>query len=113
MTGVDLLADEHVNRAFVLALRANGYDVAVVHDDYPPGIDDDSILDRALRDDRVILTNDDDFASLALRKDHAGVIMYDDQGNRPADVVRGITRIDRHLDRAELHDHVEWLENWL
>lgn len=113
MNALALLADEHVKRAFITALRANGYDVAAVHEEYPGGLGDAELLDRCLDEGRIMLTNDDDFVRLARTRDHAGIVAYSDQNCSPAEIVRGITRIDRHLDDEAMRNHVEWLENWL
>ena len=37
-------ADEHVDSAFVTALRAEGYNVSTAGEDYEPGLDDEEHL---------------------------------------------------------------------
>lgn len=61
---LSFLADEHVKRVFVTELRANGCDVAWCGGDYEPGTTDRAHLSRSRDEDRVILSNDADFARL-------------------------------------------------
>lgn len=59
-----LLADENISGAVVAALRADGHDVAWVRTE-APGSDDDAVLQRAVRERRIILTFDKDFGERA------------------------------------------------
>jgi hypothetical protein len=113
MPGLSFRADEHVDSAFITALRAEGYDVSTVEADYERGLSDEDHLAECRENGRIVLTNDDDFTRLGLDTEHAGVIRYSDQGLSPGAFVRGIRRIDTHLSADEMTDHVEWLEQWL
>lgn len=110
---ISLLADEHVRRAYVTALRSTGYDVLTVDQRFEYGGTDREIITGCRNDGRVVLTNDTDFVHLAVELDHAGVIMYQQYDHPPRSIVRAIGRIDRHLSTPEFENHVEWLENWL
>lgn len=72
-----LLLDQNIDRRFVAHLRAQGHDVTRVARDYPAGILDPDILAIALREERVLITNDTDFGELVIREHraHAGVIL--------------------------------------
>lgn len=59
-----LLADENISGKVVAALRADGHDVAWVRTD-GPGSDDGAVLERAIREKRIILTFDKDFGERA------------------------------------------------
>ena len=108
------LADEHVDRAYVSAIRSNGFRVAWVDDDsYEAGSDDEELLQTASRAGFVTLTSDDDFARLGETIEHSGIVLYQQYGHSLRSIVRAITRIDRYLDHAAFRNHVEWLENWL
>jgi hypothetical protein len=61
-------ADEHVVRALVEALRRRGMDVIRVQDWGRQEADDADLLDEALADERVMLTNDTDFLQLAAER---------------------------------------------
>jgi len=58
-----LLADECCDMAVVRALRAAGHDVLAVREAIP-GAEDESVVQLALRDSRVLLTEDKDFGQL-------------------------------------------------
>jgi predicted nuclease of predicted toxin-antitoxin system len=59
------LADENVSRLVVERLRTSGFDVEYVHS---RGAPDEDVLAGAVREDRVLLTEDRDFGELVLRQ---------------------------------------------
>lgn len=61
-----LLADENIAAPLVLALRAAGHDVTYVAE-LAPGIADDAVLSLALRQGRLLLTEDKDIGELVIR----------------------------------------------
>jgi len=61
-----LLANENLPLDVVEALRNAGYEVAWIRTD-SPGIDDITILARAVAEERVLLTFDKDFGELAFQ----------------------------------------------
>jgi predicted nuclease of predicted toxin-antitoxin system len=61
---VRIVADMHVSMRTVEALRQLGHDVTRVADVLAPTATDTQIVDEAIRDDRVILTQDLDFSAL-------------------------------------------------
>ena len=65
-------ADEHVPFAIVQGLRKRGMDVLTVQDVDAQTEDDDVLLDRALAEERVILTTDQDFLRLASQLAQSG-----------------------------------------
>ena len=60
------LADENFPRVAVDALRADGHDIGWVLTN-SPGLSDRSVLARAVKEERVLLTFDTDFGELAFR----------------------------------------------
>ena len=73
-----LLANENVPGAAIAALRQQGHDVAWVRED-APGSPDPEVLDRAQRENRVVVTFDKDFGELAVRVGLAasvGVVLF-------------------------------------
>jgi predicted nuclease of predicted toxin-antitoxin system len=73
-----LLADENVPGAVVAALRQQGHDVAWIRED-APGSPDPEVLERAQRENRVVVTFDKDFGELAFRRGLAasvGVVLF-------------------------------------
>ena len=59
------LADESCDFAVVRALRADGHDVVAVSQTHR-GAPDDIVIDLAVREGRVLLTEDRDFGQLVL-----------------------------------------------
>lgn len=114
MPDLAFLADVHVKRGYVSAVRSNGFRMVWIDDEsYDPSIDDAALLEWGHRDGLVIVTNDTDFVGLADSTDHAGIVMYQQHGHSPGTFARAITRIDRYLTPEAFGNHVEWLENWL
>ncbi|HVB46951.1 MAG TPA: DUF5615 family PIN-like protein [Burkholderiales bacterium] len=58
-----LLADESCDHAVVRALHAAGHDVLAIAES-APGISDEAVIERAVRDQRIVLTDDKDFGQL-------------------------------------------------
>ena len=61
-------ADAHVVFALIQALRQRGMDIVRVQDRGHAQADDADLLDEALTDERVMLTNDTDFLVLAAER---------------------------------------------
>jgi predicted nuclease of predicted toxin-antitoxin system len=70
------LADENCDFAVVRALRTAGHDVLVVAE-AAPGAEDVVVVDLAVREGRILLTEDKDFGQLvyAAKRDTGGVIL--------------------------------------
>lgn len=68
---MEFLADENIDRPVVEKLRGRGYDVASV-DAEEKGISDEKVLDKAVEENRVIITFDKDFSEID--RDHPGVL---------------------------------------
>jgi predicted nuclease of predicted toxin-antitoxin system len=113
MAQLSFLADEHVKRSYVHALRGNGFKIVAVAEGDETGQRDDIHLERSSRGNLVVLTNDDDFVRLAGEHSHAGIVFYSEQNHDPSDFVTAIRRIDRFFSPDDMRNHVEWLENWL
>ena len=64
------LADECCDASLVSALRIDGHDVSYVLE-VSPGATDDEVLDWALSEHRVLLTEDKDFGELVHRLQRA------------------------------------------
>lgn len=61
-----ILADECCDANLVIGLRASAYDVKYVSESNP-GISDKEVLEIALDEKRLLLTEDKDFGELAVR----------------------------------------------
>jgi predicted nuclease of predicted toxin-antitoxin system len=73
-----LLANENFPADAVDALRARGHDVAWERTD-APGSSDREVLDRAVAEDRILVTIDKDFGELAFRAGlpaSSGIVLF-------------------------------------
>ncbi len=74
-----LLADENFPRPIVDLLRKQGHDVLWART-HCPGLTDRVLLQRAVADDRLVLTLDKDFWQLALQRpsdlQNSGIILF-------------------------------------
>lgn len=73
-----LLVDQNVPRAVVKRLREDDHNVTWAQTAHP-GADDEVLLKRAQEENRVVLTFDTDFGTLAFHRDlpaSAGIILF-------------------------------------
>jgi predicted nuclease of predicted toxin-antitoxin system len=92
---VRFLADENFPGIAVTALHKARHDIRWVSKD-DPGASDRIVMDRAAREERVILTFDKDFGELVFRiggAAAAGVILFRFQSASPEDLVSRILRL--------------------
>jgi len=95
-------ADAHVVFGLVQALRQRGMDVVRVQDRGREQADDTELLDEALHDERVMLTNDVDFLVLAAQRAaqqqrFAPIFFWPQQRRSIGQLVRSIIReVSRH-----------------
>ena len=70
------IVDESTGVVVARWLSALGHDVLSIREDYPRMADEDSLA-LAVREDRVVITNDKDFGDLVFRdrRAHRGVIL--------------------------------------
>jgi predicted nuclease of predicted toxin-antitoxin system len=95
---VNFLADECCDALVVDGLRRDGFDVLYVKE-IAPGSDDDTILQMALGQQRVLLTEDKDFGELVVRLKLPvyGIVLL---RMNPADSGAKLARL-RHLFRQD------------
>jgi predicted nuclease of predicted toxin-antitoxin system len=92
---MDLVADVHVKRAYLTALRAEAHSVerVVDVDTLGPTATDGEILGYARSQEAVILTNDaKDFTQF---DDHAGIIIVPQTELTAGEVAAAVARIER------------------
>ena len=72
------LLDESTNYHIASHLRRLRHDVTAIGQDYPASLRDIDILTLAVREGRIVITNDRDFGELVVRvgQPHAGVILF-------------------------------------
>jgi predicted nuclease of predicted toxin-antitoxin system len=102
-----LLADENIPLETVRALRSAGHDVYSATE-AAPGAPDVSHIELAIRDERLILTFDQDFGDLAVRgprKPTAGVLLLRFNPASAAAVTDLLTRLFQRTD-VTWRDHL-------
>jgi predicted nuclease of predicted toxin-antitoxin system len=98
-----LLANENFPSEAVDALRSRGHDVAWVRAD-APGSSDRQVLDRAVAEDRLLITFDKDLGELAFRAGlpaSTGVVLFRIRLTSPAQVAqRAVAVLEGRTDWA-------------
>lgn len=99
------LADENCDFSVVRALRSAGYDVLAVAEIAPQAPDHD-VIDLAVRDGRVLLTEDKDFGQLVyaeLRRSSGVILIRFPASERdvlPATILDAVTELQDRLARV-------------
>jgi predicted nuclease of predicted toxin-antitoxin system len=93
-TTLCFLADESCDFAVVRALRTEGYDVLAVSE-VTRRSDDRELIEQAMREERVLLTEDKDFGWLVYvsHADSAGVILIRFPGNARQTLVQSVRQV--------------------
>lgn len=107
-------ADEHVVFAVVQALRTRGMDVVTVQERERHGTSDAELLLEALKDERVLLTNDTDFLALAAEsaargESFAPIFFWPQQGRGVGEIMRRIIREAKQSDYSTACSRVVFL----
>ena len=93
------LADEGVDESIVGAVRNDGHDVRWIAEELE-GIKDNVVLEAAVRDARILITEDKDFGALVYRQQlhHRGVVLVRVDGISNAEKARIVARAIREHD---------------
>lgn len=101
--------DEHVPRAVAEGLRRRGIDVLRAQEAGMLEAADEEHLALALREGRVVVTQDADFLRLhAAGRAHAGIV-YAPQATPIGAIIRGLMLIHDVLGPEDMVNHVEFL----
>ena len=102
--------DENVDPAVADGLRRRGIAVTTTRDAGRVGASDEVQLAFAVREQRVIVTHDDDFLKLArLRGKHWGIAYCHSQSRSIGQIIGGLLLIHDCLDRDAMREHIEFL----
>lgn len=66
------IADVHIDQRIVLGLRQQGMDIVSAQERGWDRIDDEALLQEAIREGRLLLTNDTDFQAIAKKCQQQG-----------------------------------------
>ena len=88
------IVDENTGPAVAAWLRAQGHDVFSVYDQ-ARGLHDYAILEKALQEDRILITNDKDFGAMVFRerRPHKGVVLLRLDDERTAIKIATVKRL--------------------
>lgn len=95
------IVDESTGASVIEYLRAEGHDVLAVSESMPKAVDR-RILQRAVREKRILITNDKDFGELVYRSGqaHRGVLLLRLQDERAANRVQVLKSVlETYADR--------------
>ncbi|WP_458190271.1 DUF5615 family PIN-like protein [Haladaptatus sp. NG-WS-4] len=110
-----VLLDENVERQAMQMLTKMGHDTEMVVDvdELGPGTDDATIAAYAKREDRLVLTVDDDFLTEIDETDHAGVLFQVDDRLTAHEVASIVDVVATHLDQSDIDGKIHISKNWL
>lgn len=101
--------DEHIGWAVIEGLRRRGIDVSTTVESGLISATDEHQLDHALREGRVLVTQDRDFLQLhATGAKHAGIAFFR-QGAAPGEILRMIALLHDVATPDEMHGRIEFL----
>ena len=91
------IVDECIGPTVARWLRQLQHDVLSIYEEFR-GLDDDSILHKAVADDRILITNDKDFGEMIFRegKLHKGVILLRLGNERAVNKIEVLERLLEH-----------------
>ena len=95
------LVDECTGPSVAKWLREQGHDVFSVFDE-ARGIDDDRVMEIAVSEKRILITNDKGFGNKIFlqRESHHGVILFRPDNERAANKVAAVKRLlDQYADQ--------------
>ena len=102
---MNFVADESCAGPVIRALRERGHDVLAISE-VAKGATDEQVLERALQEDRVLITEDRDFGELvyARGRSSAGVVLVrihsSARRSKPAMVIEAVTKLGPRLRDA-------------
>ncbi|MBP8251691.1 MAG: DUF5615 family PIN-like protein [Herpetosiphon sp.] len=109
MSKIKVYADEHVSWAIINGLRQRGVDILSVADAGLLGASDETHLTFAIRENRVMFTQDTDFLRIAAANtEHAGIV-YTPQHTAIQRIIAGLLLITEILEAEEIAGKIEFL----
>ena len=96
------LADENIDQPIVEKLRSEGFDVAAVEEEIK-GASDSEVLDKAVDEDRVLITFDRDFSNP--EREHPGIIRLTSVAEYDV-IVKVVNQLSQHFTSEDFQDTV-------
>lgn len=107
MDTIKFIADVNIEKVIVDLLLENGYNVKWIPD-YDCEIFDADLLDMAITEKRILVTNDKDFGELTFlqKKLSTGIILIRVKGQRPQDKIKVMKKLLKNYSDKLLHHFV-------
>lgn len=107
---IGFFLDQHIPEAVTRGLERRGVDALSAQDAGRCGLSDLEQLEYARREQRVIVTFDDDFLTLAaLGITHTGIAFSPASKYSIGELLRALLLIYEILTPSEMHNHIEFL----
>ena len=101
--------DENIATAIAEGLRRRGIDVTTTVEANLIGATDASHLEYAIRDQRVIVTQDTDFLrATATSRTHCGIVFITRSNHSFGDIIRHLLLINDSMSESEMYGSVEF-----
>lgn len=111
-----ILLDEHVSRIFERLLKERGYRVNQAKDSFGEHTRDAALLRWCGKNNAILVTNNaKDFEQLHRNEEHAGILLYYDQGlpdNDPEGLARVIDVVIEQYGQSGLANEIVDLGEW-
>lgn len=101
------LIDECTGPALAKWLRSQNHDVSSIYEE-DRGLDDDSILEKANSENRILITNDKDFGELIFREQklHKGIILLRLDDERATNKISILKKLFMHYSNKLANNFV-------
>ncbi|KXA98177.1 hypothetical protein AKJ37_00895 [candidate division MSBL1 archaeon SCGC-AAA259I09] len=101
---VEIQADEHIKKSLQNAMRNMGIPVHNIEKEGLKGVSDADLLDFVVKKERILLTNDQDFESLAEERKHYGIIFITTQYATVSEIAGEILRLWDQLSPNDFYN---------
>lgn len=101
--------DESVNVAIIAGLKRRGVFATSARDSDALGLSDIEQLEYAAKNGLIIVTHDDDFLSIASRKNHPGIVYVHQQKYSIGEFIRHLKLLWDIVEAEEMENHIEFL----
>lgn len=101
-------ADEHIKNAVIVALRKHGVDISTAIDAGLLGASDLAHLEFANKENRVIVTSDDDFLVIDQTFDHCGVVFIHPSVRNVSYIINELLLMHGAMSAEEFTNHIEY-----
>ena len=110
MSELRFYLDENVDHAIARGLRTRNIDVLTTTEAGTRGLSDNEHVDFSLKEQRVIITCDEDFLILSRQGvEHTGIVYYKQQTRTIKQVLQALFLLHTELSQDDMMNRVEFL----